>query len=120
MDADFRELAAGQADVVTAWQLLAADWTREMIRHRVRKHGWRVIYPGVYVLTSAPLTQRQRWMTASLTTPTTWLGHGSAGACWGFRQFDSSYETVVRPGRGGPRWLGRLLVSRSTTLEDET
>jgi very-short-patch-repair endonuclease len=120
MDVRVRELAAGQDDVVAAWQLLAAGLTREAIVHRVCKSGWRVVHAGVYALNSAPLTQRQRWIAATLTSPDSVLSHASAAACWGIRPFEGSYEVVTRPGSGGRRRLGGVLVLRSTTLKGYT
>jgi hypothetical protein len=71
-----------------------------MIDHRVRQRGWRVVHPGVYALTNAPLTRRQLWIAATLTTPDSVLSHASAAACWGIRPFEGSFETVTRPGSG--------------------
>jgi hypothetical protein len=120
MDVRIRQLAAGQADVVAAWQLLSAGLTRRMVDDRVARWGWRVVHPGVYALTSAPLTRRQLWIAATLTAPDTVLSHASAAACWGIRPFEGRFETVTRPGSGGPRWLGGVLVRRSTTLDGDT
>jgi very-short-patch-repair endonuclease len=92
----------------------------------VGKWGWRVVHPGVYALTSAPLTQHQRWMAATLTTPDSVLSHASAAACWGFAPQrrrgaqTNHYEVVTRPGSGGRRRLGGVLVLRSTTLKGDT
>jgi hypothetical protein len=91
-----------------------------MIDHRVKKHGWRVVHPGVYALTHAPLSRRQRWMAAALTSPDSFLSHASAGACYGFRPFDGRFETITRPGRGGRRRLGGVLVFWSGTLDGDT
>jgi hypothetical protein len=63
------------------------------------------------------LTRRQLWFAAVLTAPGTVLSHGSAGACYGFYRFDKRFEVVTRPGNGGRKRQGRLLVLRSTTLE---
>jgi hypothetical protein len=120
MHALVREFAARQADIVAAWQLLEAGWTRAMIDHYVQEHHWRVIHPGVYALTQAPLSRRQRWFAATLTSPDSFLSHASAGAHYGFRPWERSFETIVRPGKGGPRRVGDVLVSRSTTLAGET
>ena len=103
MDVHLRALAAGQYDILAAWQLMAAGATRRMIDHRVETHGWRVVHRGVYALTNAPLTQHQRWIAAALTTPDSVLSHASAGACWGFRPFEASFETITCPGSGGRR-----------------
>src|SRR5215212_7617166 len=119
MDVHIRALAAEQFDVVARWQLLAAGASRPMVKHRVRDHRWRVVHPGVYALTNAPLTREQRWMAAALSAPGTVLGHASAAACFGFRPFDGGFETVTRPGSGGRRRLGTLLVSRATLLDGD-
>lgn len=91
-----------------------------MIEHRVARHGWRVIHLGVYALNAAPLTRHQRWLAATLTTQDTFLSHASAAACWGFRPYDGSYETVCRPGSGGRYRRPGLLVLRSRTLDGDT
>jgi very-short-patch-repair endonuclease len=120
MDVRLVQLAEGQGDLVAGWPLHALGWTRAMIEQRVRDHRWRVIHAGVYALAHSPLTRRQRWIAAVLSAPGTVLGHDSAGACHGFRAWEASYETVTRPGSGGPRWMGSsLLVARSTTLEGQ-
>src|SRR5437764_14548760 len=118
MDHCLRALAARQADVVARWQLLEAGWSRGKITHHLHTRGWRTIHPGVYVLTSSSLSRRQRWFAAVLSRPGTVLSHGSAGACYGFYRFERGYEVVTRPGRGGRRRHGRLLVFRSTALPD--
>jgi hypothetical protein len=64
MDSHLRRLAARQADVVAAWQLRAAGWTPRRVRHHAQIGGWRVIHPGVYALTSAPLRREQLWCAA--------------------------------------------------------
>src|SRR3954470_6777653 len=111
-----RELLAAQYDVVAAWQLIAADWTRAMVDHRVSEHGWRVVHRGVYALTNAELTRHQLWMAATLTAPGSVLSHASAAACWGFRPWQSRFETITRPGSGGPKRTGSVLVARSRRL----
>ena len=109
-----------QHDVVSAWQLLAAGMTRKAVVHQQRRNGWRAIHSGVYVLTHAPLTREQRWVAAVLTTPDSVLSHASAGALYGIRPFEASFETITRPGSGGPARIGSLLVSRSQKLGAET
>ncbi len=120
MDVRVRELAAGQDDLVAAWQLTAVGLSRKAIAHAIGKWGWRPVHPGVYAIGSAPLTRRQRWIAATLTTPDSVLSYASAAACWGIRRFDGSYEIVTRPGSGGRRRLGGLLVLRSQTLDGDT
>lgn len=119
MDVRLVQMAERQGDLVAGWQLRRVGWTRAMIEQRVFDHGWRVIHPGVYALMRSPLTRRQRWIAAVLSAPGTVLGKDSAGACHGFRSWEADYETVTRPGSGGPRRMGSLLVARSTTLEGQ-
>jgi Protein of unknown function (DUF559) len=114
MDPHLRSLAAAQADVVAAWQLRAVGWTREKVRNHVTRGGWRSLHRGVYLLSHAPVTRTQLWFAATLTTPGTVLSHGSAGACFGFHRFERGYEVVTRPGRGGRRRQGGVVVFRST------
>ncbi len=60
-----------------------------------------------------------KWMGATLTADGTALCLQSAAAAWGFWTFPRPYETVVRPGSGGPRRIGGLLVYRSASLEGD-
>jgi hypothetical protein len=120
MDVHVRALAARQADLVAAWQLRAAGLTQAMIDHGVSGHGWRVVHPGVYALSYAPLTRYQSWIAATLTTPDSFLSHASAAACYGIRRYEGSIEMVTRPGNGGPRQFDRLRVHRSMTLDGDT
>ena len=120
MDAHLRKLAAGQADIVAAWQLIAGGWTRRAIEHSRKRGAWQLVHPGVYALTQAPLTQQQRWMAAALTAPETYLSERSAGRCWGFWNRSDPIETVTRVGSGGPRRLGSVRVKRSRDVGAES
>src|SRR2546421_930703 len=119
MDARVRTLAGRQADVLARWQLEDEGWTAGKVDHHVRRHEWRLIHPGVYLLNHAPPSRRQLWFAAALTTRFSALSHGSAGACYGFYRFDRHYEVVTRPGNGGHRRHGRLLVFRARGLEPD-
>src|SRR5947209_14552355 len=116
MDPRVRTLTGRQADVIARWQLEDQGWSAGKIDHHVSRHGWRLMHPGVYLLTNAPPSRRQIWFAAALTTRDSVLSHGSAGACYGFHRFDRGYEVVTRPGQGGRRKQGRLLVFRSKVL----
>jgi very-short-patch-repair endonuclease len=117
--AEVRELAARQADVVAAWQLRRRGWSARRIDRWVVSNDWRVVHRGVYALTRAPLARRQLWFAATLTTPRSVLGQGSAGACIGFYSFAPGYETIVRPGTGPLVRHPGLLVRRSLLLAGE-
>ena len=104
---------------MSVWQLRALGWSRGKVRHHAAARGWRRVHPGVYVLNSAPLTRVQLWFAAVLTAPGTVLSHGSAGACFGFHRFEQPYEVVTRPGRGGRRRQGGVLVFRSAVPDAE-
>jgi hypothetical protein len=119
MDSHLRFLASRQDDVVAAWQLTHAGWSRKRIEHHVRSRGWRRLHRGVFLLSNSPTTRKQQWWAAALTSPNSFLSHGSAGACYGIHRFNRGYEVVTRPGHGGRRRHGKLLVFRSTTIEDE-
>lgn len=119
MDVRLRDLAAEQHDVVAAWQLLDRGWSRNSIRYWAARHGWTVAHPGVYLLTHAPPTRLQLWMAATLSARDSVLSPASSAACRGFREHRAAYETITRPGSGGPRRIGSLLVSRSALLAGE-
>src|SRR4051794_37702114 len=120
MDVHLYRLAAKQDNIVAVWQPRAAGWSRWMVEHRESRRGWQRIHDGVYSLSQARLTQRQRWWAAALTAQKTFLAGCSAAGCYGFHAWDGPYETVVRPGSGGRRMYPGLLVARSTTLVGQT
>src|SRR4051794_14827437 len=111
-----REFAARQRDLVAAWQLVRAGWTRAMVDHYVVKHRWQTVHAGVYALSCSPLSREQLRMAATLTAPNTFLSHVSAGAHYGVRRHRAPYETIVRPGNRGCHRANGLLVRYSTTL----
>src|SRR4051794_5428942 len=116
MDVRLRARAARQDDLVAAWQLRRDGWSLKAIRWHSEHDGWRLIHDGVWALSQAPLTQRQRWIAATLTAPGTWLNAFSAANAYEFHLSQLGYETVVRNGNGGPRRYRGLLVARSATL----
>jgi very-short-patch-repair endonuclease len=120
MDVHLLELAAVQADVVAARQLIARGWTRRQIERRAAAGAWTTVHRGVFALTQAPLTQRQAWFAATLTEPGTVLSHVSAALCWGFSTRPCPVPMVTRPGSGGPRRFDGVLVFRSRLLVGET
>src|SRR4051812_36069904 len=119
MDPHLRFLASRQDDVVAAWQLRRGGWSTGKIEHHARSRCWRRMHRGVFLLTSSPPTRKQQWWAAALTSSSSFLSHGSAGACYGIHRFNRGYEVITRPGRGGHRRHGGVLVFRSTTIDDE-
>ena len=119
MDVHLGRLAASQEDVVAAWQLREAGWSWKRIGHHAESRGWRSLHQGVFLLTAAPPSRRQRWFAAVLTAPRSALSHGSAGACYGFYRFERGFEVVTRPGDGGRRRHGSVLVCRSKCLDGD-
>lgn len=74
------------------------------------------------VLAVAPVLEHDdwgRWMGATLTAPGSALSHESAAAARGFWGLRRQFETVTRPGNGGPRRFGGVLVFRSSTLDGD-
>ena len=113
-------LSSRQEDIFARWQLLGADWTNDMVRHRATDEAWRTVHSGVYTRCHGPLTQRQLWIAAVLTAPGSFLAGFSATALHGYWSGDGDHETVVRAGSGGPRRYPGLLVLRSSTLDGAT
>lgn len=72
---------------------------------------------GVYAV--APLLEHDEWghwMGATLTAPGSVLSHTSAATAWDIWSLPRPLERVTRPGSGGPRQLGGVLVHRSSTI----
>jgi hypothetical protein len=115
MDADeLRRRASTQDGLASRRQLLddgmtagATDWAARSLRRP---------FAGVYLTGWAPLSTRQEWHAATLTTPETGLGFASAAGFWEMRRDPGHFVTVVRPGNRGRSRYGRLVVAYSSTL----
>jgi hypothetical protein len=119
MDVHLARLAAGQRDLVAAWQLLRAGWTIKAIEWHAANAGWRRVHSGVYALTQSPLSIEQRRMAATLTAPNTFLCRFSAGAHYAIWTFDAGYEMIVRHGNRGRNRSDGVLIRYSTTLNGD-
>jgi hypothetical protein len=64
--------------------------------------------------------ERGRWMGATLTAPHSYPSHASSAALHGFWDRRRAFETITRPGSGGPRRIDGVLVHRSRTLVGNT
>lgn len=114
MDVRVEEVARAHGGLV-AWHLLVEAGLPDRRATRAVA-GLREVHDGVFLTGHGPLTDHQRRLAATLTAPRTVLSHASGGAHWGFRPWNGGFEVVTRPGNGGPRRIGDLLVCRSSCL----
>lgn len=113
-------LAARQFNRVSRVQLYELGFSDRAIDGRLATGRLVIVEQGVFGI--APVLEHDdwgRWMGATLTAPETVLTHQSAAAAQGYWSLPRRFETVTRPGSGGRRRHGGLLVYRSTTLEGE-
>jgi hypothetical protein len=119
-DARVAEQAGRQFNRVSWDQLRELGLSASAIEHRVATGRLVSVDHGVFAV--APVREEDdwgKWMAATLTAPDTVLSNVSAAAAWGAWALPRTFETVTRPGSGGPRRLGAIVVYRSTTLEGE-
>jgi hypothetical protein len=119
-DVRIAELAGRQFNRVSRQQLLELGLSEKAIESRVR--AGRLVRAEEGVFAVAPLLEYDEWgfwMGATLTTPESFLSHASAAAARGFWSMSRPLETVTRPGSGGPRRFGEVLVYRSVVLEGD-
>jgi hypothetical protein len=119
-DAHVAQLAGQQFNRISRRQLVQLGLSDAAIAHRVAAGRLVVVHEGVFAV--APVLEHDDWgcwMAATLTAPGTVLSQVSAAAAWGLWSLPRSFETVTRPGRGGPRRHGGVLVYRSSTLAGE-
>ena len=113
-------LAGQQYNRVARTQLYALGFTDHAIQHRLDIGRLVIAEPGVLAVAPILEDDRGRWMGATLTAPETYLSLVSAAAAYDFWSLPRDFETVTRPGSGGPCRHGNVLVHRSTTLAGDT
>jgi very-short-patch-repair endonuclease len=113
-----RQIAARQEGCVASWQLREAELSWKAIEYRTG--DLRRLHDGVFVTGDAPVTRLQRWWAATLTAPGSVLAFASAGAAWGMRPWEGSFEVIVRQGSAGPRRHDGLLVCRTKHVHATT
>jgi hypothetical protein len=118
MNVRSRDLLESQASLAARWQLLDRGLSVAAIKHFAA--AARVVGDGVYMTGHGPMSTLQRRWAAVLSAPQSFSAFASAGDAWGIRPWTGRYEVVVRPGSGGPKRLGDVLVCRSSTLADDT
>jgi very-short-patch-repair endonuclease len=114
------ELAGRQFNRVSRRQLIELGLGGSAISHRLATGRMVTVEEGVFAI--APVLEHDewgQWMAATLTAPDSRLSHVSAAAARGFWSFRRTFECITRPGNGGPRRHGGILVYRSSTLEGD-
>jgi hypothetical protein len=119
-DAHLARLAGRQFNRVSRRQLIELGFSGMAIVHAVRTGRFVAVEEGVFAI--APVLAHDnwgRWMGATLTAPGTVLSHECASVAYGALSLEPDFVTVTRPGGGGPRRHGGILVRRSATLEGD-
>jgi len=119
-DAEIARLAGARFNRVARTQLLDLGLARSTIARRVAAGRLVAVEEGVFAV--PPVLEHDewgRWMAATLTAPGSVLSHLSAAAAWGIWTLARAFETITRPGNGGPRRHGGVMVHRSSTLAGE-
>jgi predicted transcriptional regulator of viral defense system len=114
------ELAGRQFNRISRGQLIDLGVSDSSIRYGVWTGRLVRVEEGVFAI--APVLDHDdwgRWMGATLTTAGSVLSHQSAAAAWGLLSPRPGGESVTRPGNGGPRRHGGVLVHRSSTLDGD-
>jgi hypothetical protein len=119
-DAAIYELAGRQFNRISRRQLLDLGLTGRSIEHRVATGRLVATEQGVFALPPVLDDRWGRWMGATLTAPCTYLSYWSAAAARELWRAPLTVETVSRPGSGGVRRHGGVLVHRSLTLAGDT
>ena len=109
-----------QHNRISRAQLTELDYSRDAIQHLLDSGRLVAVEDGVYAMPPLLDDDWGSWMGATLTAPASFLTDASASAAWGFWNRPRDFEIVTRPGSGGPRRHGNVLVRYSRTLEGET
>lgn len=119
-DVHLYALAGAQANRISRQQLFDLGYSPTVLKRRVASGRLVLVEPGVFALPPVLDDPWGRRWGAVLTSPDSFLAAGSAGAAYGFWPEMEHFQVVVRPGSGGPRRFGEVLVLRSSTLEGDT
>jgi very-short-patch-repair endonuclease len=120
VDETIGALAERQHGVVGRTQLLAAGVTVAAIKHRIAAGRLYPLYRGVYAVGHRVLSQRGRWMAATLATDGV-LSHRPAGALWCIRQWHGRIDVSTprtRAKRPGLLVHRAILAPNEITMRD--
>lgn len=113
------KLAGKQFNRLSRAQLAALGLSAAAVRHRVAAGRLVVVEYGVLAVAPALDDPMGRWMAATLTQPGTFLSNLSAAVAKELLTREGPLVTVTRPGNGGPRRYGGVLVHHSEFLEGD-
>jgi hypothetical protein len=119
-DVRIAQLAGHQCNRISRAQLAELGLSRSAIDYLLATGRLVAVEEGVFAV--APVLAHDewgRWMAATLTATGSVLSHMSAAVAWGLLSVPPSLEIVTRPGNGGPRRHGGILVYRSATLDGD-
>ncbi len=80
----YDRVASRQLGLVTGPQLRELGWTREQVRHAVRRNQLDPLRRSVFRTAGTPRSRQQAWLAAALASPGSVLSHSTAGRVWGF------------------------------------
>ena len=113
-------LASEQHGLVARDQLLALEYTKSAIKHRIATGRLHPVRAGVYAVGRPDLVREGEWMAAVLSCgPEAALSHGSAAALWGLAAERENRIHVTVPSAMDRRQPGITLHRRSTLATDE-
>ena len=117
-------LATRQHGLVSRSQLEAIGLTQSAIARRLAQGRLVRIYPGVYAVGDAALSERGRWLAATRACgANAVLSHGSAAALWDLLKGRPRRIHVTRPGtagRGAPKGIHLHRYRTLVTATDVT
>jgi very-short-patch-repair endonuclease len=108
-------LSARQHGVVARAQLPAAGIGRRAVQRRIESRRLHPLYRGVYAVGHSVVSERARWMAATLATNGV-LSHRSAGALWSIRPWSGRID-ITTPWRTSRR--PGILLHRAVLAPDE-
>ena len=120
LDDRVAQLAGEQFNRISRLQLEALGMGPSAVKHRVASGRLVIVEHGV--LAVAPVLEHDRWgcwMGATLTQKGSALSHVAATVARGALSYEDPLIAITRPGDGGPRRYGGVLVHHSALLDGD-